>query len=357
MRLIKSAVGADLAAHLDLLGPARAVSVAEITASGLRGRGGGWFPTARKMQSLQPRRVVVNGMEGEPLSRKDGWLLERAPHLVLDGAVAAAQALGVDQAVIAVPRLGDPLRTALAQRRDPIRVTVAVGPERYLSGQETALVRWIDGKPATPTSQRSADTFVSNTETYAHLALIARYGPEWFRSEGTAEAPGTMLVTLSGAVAKPGVEEVPVGIPLGSLLNDDDTAAVLCGGYGGAWLSADQARTRLLGPGTLGVVSVISHGTCGLEHTLDIARWMAGQGAQQCGPCKFGLPAVAEDLRLLGQDPGAYDRLRTRLGLLPGRGGCGHPDGVARLITSALEVFSGEADLHRAGQCTERRAA
>lgn len=132
---------------------------------------------------------------------------------------------------------------------------------------------------------------------------------------------------------------------------------MLCGGYGGAWLAADEARTLRLGPGTLGVVSVLPHGTCGLAHTLDIARWMAGQGAQQCGPCTFGLPAVAEDLRLLGQDPGAYDRLRTRLGLLPGRGGCAHPDGVARLITSALEVFAGEADLHRAGQCTERRAA
>jgi NADH:ubiquinone oxidoreductase subunit F (NADH-binding) len=263
----------------------------------------------------------------------------------------------VDQAVIAVPRLGDPLRSALAQRRDPVGVTVAVGEERYLSGQETALVRWIGGKPATPTSRRPTDTFVSNTETYAHLALIARHGPEWFRSEGTAEAPGTMLVTLSGAVTRPGVREVPVGTRLGSLLEGDDAAAVLCGGYGGAWFAADQARARLLGPGTLGVVSVIPHGMCGLAHTLDIARWMAGQGARQCGPCRFGLPAVAEDLRLLGQDPGAYDRLRTRLGLLPGRGGCAHPDGVARLITSALEVFSLETGLHRAGQCTERRAA
>jgi NADH:ubiquinone oxidoreductase subunit F (NADH-binding) len=277
---------------------------------------------------------------------------------VLDGAVTAALALGVDQAVIAVPRAGDRLRTVLAQRRDPIRITVAEGPERYLSGQETALVRWIGGKSATPTSRRSAEAFVSNAETYAHLGLIARYGAGWFRSEGTAEAPGTMLVTVSGAVGRPGVREVPVGTPLGALLDEnDDVAAVLCGGYGGTWLAANEAGTLRLGPGTLGIVSVLPHGTCGLEHTLDIARWMARQGAQQCGPCTFGLPAVAEDLRSLGQDPGAYDRLRTRLGLLPGRGGCAHPDGVARLITSALEVFSGETDLHRTGRCSELRAA
>jgi NADH:ubiquinone oxidoreductase subunit F (NADH-binding) len=142
---------------------------------------------------------------------------------------------------------------------------------------------------------------------------------------------------------------------------------VLFGGYGGAWLAWDGAWSLQLAPETLrkagttlgpGILSVLPQGTCGLAHTADIARWMAAQGAGQCGPCLFGLPAVAADLDLLVRGTGTravLDQLRRRLGLLPGRGGCAHPDGTARLIASALHVFADEVERHLIGTCCETR--
>jgi NADH:ubiquinone oxidoreductase subunit F (NADH-binding) len=402
-RLRVAAVGADLDAHLGRNGPlplrgaARPGRLgplaAEIAAAGLRGRGGGWFPTARKLEAVASSAgrhapvVVVNGMEGEPLSGKDEHLLTHAPHLVLDGAALAAETLGAERVIVAVAvgRLGPLLSRLTAERAargvDPVEITVAEGPERYLSGQETALINWINGGSALPTASRPFHrgvdrraTLVSNTETYAQLALIARHGAGWFRAAGTPDAPGTTLVTVSGAVDLPGVYEVPVGIPVGDVVRatgDPEAvpgpapAAVLVGGYGGAWLAGADAWSVPLAPDSLrkagttlgpGILSVLPHGACGLAHTADITRWMADQGAGQCGPCHFGLPAVAADLDLLVRGTGAraaLDQLRRRLGLLPGRGGCAHPDGTARLIASALHVFADEVERHLVGTCCE----
>jgi NADH:ubiquinone oxidoreductase subunit F (NADH-binding) len=402
-RLRAAAAGADLNAHLRRNGPMPlrgAVRpgrlgplVAEIGDAGLRGRGGGWFPTGRKLKAVAAsagRRapvVVVNGMEGEPLSGKDRYLLAQAPHLVLDGATLAAEALGAGRIIVAVPARGlGPSLSRLTEERtawgvDPVGITVVEGPERYLSGQETALMNWINGGAALPTASRpfvrgvdKRATLVSNTETYAQHALIARHGARWFRAAGTPDAPGTTLVTVSGAVDLPGVYEVPVGTRVGDVLraaDDPETgagpvpAAMLFGGYGGAWLSGQEAWSVPLAPESLGkagttlgpgILSVLPAGACGLAHTADIARWMADQGAGQCGPCLFGLPAVAADLDLLVCGTGsrvALDRLVRRLGLLPGRGGCAHPDGTARLISSALHVFADEVERHLTGTCCE----
>ncbi|GAA3209965.1 NADH-ubiquinone oxidoreductase-F iron-sulfur binding region domain-containing protein [Actinocorallia longicatena] len=290
--------------------------------------------------------VIVNGMEGEPLSEKDGWLLTHAPHLVADGAIAAAELLGAREIVLAVARDG------LAGVLGPRGVRVVRGPDRYLSGQESALAGWVRGGRPVPAARRPADRgiFVSNAETFAHLGLIARHGADWFRSAGTAAAPGTLLLTISGAVARPGVVEVPVGSPLAPLIAGS-SGAVLTGGYGGAWIGAQGARSLWLEPEAMrergavlgpGIVSVLPATVSGLSDTRRIVRWMAAQGAGQCGPCRFGLPAVAADLDALDLDPGALPRLRARAELLRGRGGCAHPDGVERLVSSALDVFAHE---------------
>lgn len=287
MRLMEAAAGTGWREHLDLLGPAREVTLAEIDRSGLRGRGGHWAPAAARLRGVRAcHTVVVNGMEGDPLSAKDTWLLRHAPHLVADGAVAAAGLLGAREVVVAVPEgadgLGQMLKEAFA-RRDGRPVQVAEARGGYLAGEDTALVSALRGGPAVPRAFLPSDEgwFVGNAETLAHLALIARHGAAWFRGQGTAAAPGTMLVTLTGAVPHPGVHEVPVGTPLARLAHP--AGPVLVGGHRGLWLAGEAARTIGLDPDVTpldtAAVTVLPQGAPVLDRTREMTGWLKGQGA------------------------------------------------------------------------------
>ncbi|MFH8387040.1 NADH-ubiquinone oxidoreductase-F iron-sulfur binding region domain-containing protein [Kitasatospora sp. NPDC018058] len=354
-----------------------------IEEAGLTGRGGAGFPTARKLRAVAEGRrravVVANGMESEPLSRKDRTLLAVAPHLVLDGAVLAAEAVGADRIHLCVPRNRttqlSALATAVEERRDvgvdPVVVRIEALPHGYVTSESTALVHWLNGGPARPTSSpprtrekgvRGRPTLVQNVETLAHLALIARHGADWFRQAGTTASPGTTLVTVAGAVHRPGVLETEPGTLVGTLLQqaggpDQPLQAVLLGGFAGTWLSLPHALglpfsreglTPHAAPGA-GVIAALPHDACPLAETARILAYLAANGAQQCGPCLFGLPAVADDFTALADGhatPDLLDRLRHRIGLLPGRGACRHPDGAARLAASALATFTGDVDHH-----------
>jgi len=174
--------------------------------------------------------VVANGAEGEPPSGKDKVLLAYAPHLVIDGALLAARATGAKQVVIATTSaVHAAVARALAERprEAGIAVQASAVPDRFVAGEETALVQFLNGGPALPTftpprpfekGVLNRPTLVDNVETLAHVALIARYGPGWFRQAGLPESPGTMLTTVSGAVQDPGVYEIARGTPLGDLL-------------------------------------------------------------------------------------------------------------------------------------------
>ncbi len=198
----------------------------EVEEAGLRGRGGAGFPTALKMRAVataarRSRRrpvVVANGTESEPASSKDKVLLATSPHLVLDGIMAAATAVGAGRALLCVDRrdreVTEAARAALHERggRDRLDVDIAEVPTRYVAGEETALVSWLNGGPAKPTykltrpAQRGVDaapTLVDNVETLANLALIARFGAPAWRSVGTPEERGTTLVTVRGGVRAP----------------------------------------------------------------------------------------------------------------------------------------------------------
>ena len=266
--------------------------------AGLSGRGGAGFPSGRKMASVTGRKPVVvgNGSEGEPLSRKDAQLLTRAPHLVLDGLSAAAAAIGADKVYLylhadAAPTVDRALDERRAAGLDPNRVVVVEAPDSFVAGEESAAIRRIEGGPALPRDRtvlatvsgvRGRPTLVNNVETLAHMALIARFGSEWFRSVGDADDPGTMLVTYSGALRTHGVVEVPTGTLLTGLLehtgdtDPDNIRAVLVGGYHGSWLpSSAFAGTRLsrsglkaLGasPGA-GIVHALGHDERGLART------------------------------------------------------------------------------------------
>jgi NADH:ubiquinone oxidoreductase subunit F (NADH-binding) len=399
------AVPADLGAHLDRYGSLRYAGgpgrlVAEVAAAGLTGRGGAAFPVARKLAAAAEAKPAVlvagNGAEGEPASSKDRSLLWISPHLVLDGLQLAAEAAGSDTAVLYVqrnPRLHGRLAHAIAERAaagiDAARIDLVPAPDRFLAGQESALVSRLTGKPARPAYRPAPGlprlapgrtALVQNVETLAHLALIARYGAAWFRLAGTEAEPGSMLVTLHLADGRASVTEVPLGIGLADLLGLDAAAgdagdgtvpsaggaarAVLVGGYHGAWLSAAEAARLPLANVALrplgavvgaGVVAALPADRCGLAETARVARYLALESAGQCGPCFNGLPRIAAALdHLAGPRPDQRARadLERWAGLVTGRGACHHPDGSVRFIRSALRVFAAEAGLHEQGQCT-----
>jgi NADH:ubiquinone oxidoreductase subunit F (NADH-binding) len=362
--------------------PALIEAVAE---AGLTGRGGAGYPTAAKMRAVAAHggaaSVIANGMESEPASRKDQALLGMAPHLIMDGAVLAARAVGADVVHICLsrgrPRQVDEIWRAAEERRalgaDPVRLLVHDLPARYVASEETSLVSWLNGGEARPANvpPRPSDrgvldrpTLVDNVETLAHVALIARYGSGWFRAAGDRDAPGTMLVTISGAVGCPGVYEVDAGTRIAELLAMSGALArgyLLLGGYFGSWHRVDEvahlpftiAGLRPAGgaPGA-GVLCVLPEESCGLAETARVLGYLAGQSAQQCGPCTFGLPAIASDFAQLaaGRPEGdTVARLEQRLSVIPGRGACRHPDGAVRLAASALAAFAADVPGHAAG--------
>ncbi len=395
-RLLPRPSAPRLVDHLGRLGPAPRLGhelIGEVERAGLRGRGGAGFPTAIKMEAVRHRGarlvksrtpiVVANGTEGEPLSVKDKTLLVHAPHLVLDGMVAAAHAVGADEAVVCIDRNARPVlqavERAISERRrlaDGITLRTAATPARYIVGEETALVNWLNGGDAKPTFtpprpfERGVDrrpTLVDNVETLAHVALIARFGAKWWRSAGTTSDPGTMLVTLSG-VTRPGVYEVPLGTGLRDVLRNagaHDVAGVLVGGYFGTWLTPRQAAMvtlsvddlKAMGAGLgCGAIAALRTDACPLAELARVTRWLANQSAGQCGSCANGLPAIAgaiEHVATGGDRNGNAEAAARRwLDMVAGRGACKLPDGAVRFVSSGLTVFADHVAEHAAhGRC------
>jgi NADH:ubiquinone oxidoreductase subunit F (NADH-binding) len=395
-----------LAAHLEVHGPPPSAHerkrrrrrgganalIEEVERAGLLGRGGAAFPTARKMHAVAKRGrravVVANAAEGEPASLKDRTLLETAPHLVLDGGILAAQAVGAQELIVCVCESAvasyESVAGAIEERsaartseRSP-GVHLTTVPAGYVAGQESALVSRLNGGAAKPTftppmvfeaGVGRRPTLVDNVETLAHLALIARHGADWFRRLGTPAQPGSALVTLAGPVAYPGVYEIEHGASLASLIDagGGTTArprAVLLGGYGGAWIGGEHLGSLCLSNEHLapygaslgaGVVLLLSEHACPVAETARVARWLADESAGQCGPCVHGLDAIAATVQEIAggvAQAGATERLAQLATLTRGRGACRHPDGAVKLVLSAAETFAAEfADHARHGRC------
>ena len=384
----------SLAEHVEQWGPPPAASAATLIptlpASGLRGHGGAWFPVGDKWQSVAANRrrrpvVVANAAEGEPASDKDALLLSRVPHLVLDGASLAAQALRASRVVVYCPRrLVRGLERALAERRraglDPVDAEVVEAPDAFVAGQETAVVSALNRRPPVPTfaglwpvRERGVGgqpTLVQNVETLAHVALVARFGPEWFRRMGTDRSPGTALFTVTGRWEGPSVVEATLGTDLATVLElDDRTAggyrAVLLGGYGGGWIGMDRAlgmplteeaaRERGTSLGA-GVVALLPGDACPMREVARVVRYMEGQGAGQCGPCVNGLADLAVATASLAGGRGGrgagrqVEQVLQLCDLVEGRGACRHPDGVARFVRTAIEVFGDDVAAHLGGR-------
>ncbi|GGO95907.1 NADH-quinone oxidoreductase subunit NuoF family protein [Wenjunlia tyrosinilytica] len=374
----------DRVGHLTTHGTLPALRTEDVIALAedidLRGRGGAGFPFARKVRAVveSARRgdgrtaVVINGSEGEPACRKDETLLRRSPHLVLDGALLAAEALGSQEVVIGVtqPYVERSVSEALAERGPLGRsVRVEMLPERFVTGEGTALTRGLNTGITLPPGRkvrtcdsglRGLPTLLSNTETFTQLAIAARLGALGYRTTGLPDEPGTVLLTIMGQI----VIEAPTGVPISHILNMCGMTTgqgVLIGGYHGKWIDGTSAQLASISRESLGAfggvlgagaILPLPESVCPLGESARVLRWLAGETAGQCGPCWRGLPALADHFEELAYAGGrsAFDGVNAYMEAVKGRGACSHPDGTARFALSSLEVFSEDVAEHAYGR-------
>lgn len=347
-------------AALDAARRSEPVAVIEVVeASGLRGRGGAGFPTGTKWRTVagmggaEPVTVVVNAAEGEPGTLKDRTLIRRNPYRVLEGALVAAHAVAADRVVVGTKassvrereRLADSVaELEAAGWLQGISVEVAAGSDRYLLGEETALLESLAGRPPFPriappyrhgVEEVGADvtsaagtamadatgattapaTLVNNVETLANVPAIVLDGPEEFRSVGTPESPGTIVCTVSGRTERAGVGEFELGTPLREVIGvlggeplGSQIVAVLSGTANpilrarhlGAPLSWEGLAAVGGGLGSAGFI-VIDDDVDIVAVAHGVSRFLAVESCGQCTPCKSDGLAIVDVL----------DRVRT----------------------------------------------
>lgn len=362
-------------------GPAGGELIERIERVRLTGRGGAHLPSVVKWRAVRAAAgphgsvVVANGAEGEPDSRKDAALLGLRPHLVLDGLACAAEALGARDAIVWLHENAHVSRAALSRALTErgssaeLTIRIAFGPDHYLSGESGAVVRALSGGPALPAFRTvpsavsgvdGRPTLVHNVETLARVAQVAR---------GSHRASELLTVCVDETRV---VIEAPTDAHLQTVVSRavgvgvgvDVPSAVLLGGYGGSWCAWDGLAALTLAEPSLrahglslgaGALRVLRRGECGLARTAEIARYLATQTARQCGPCMFGLPAVASAITELAHGGRRTRREAKRItgfaAEIRGRGACHHPDGAMRMVASALDVFADDVAAHGRGRC------
>ncbi len=386
--------GPGLHVHRRRVGPLPGVGIdgllGTVRAAAVRGRGGAGFPLARKLATVADARgrmpsrrpvVVVNAAEGEPASAKDEALVRTSPHLVLDGAELAARALGAREVHVVSsqdrPEAGRAVEVALAERARPgLRWTHHTAQGRFVAGQARAVLELMAGRPGLPVTawapealagHRGRPTLLSNAESWAHLAALVLHGDRAYASLGTPDEPGTTLLTLSrppgagGRMGRVRVVEAEHGAGAASVL--DPAALVsplLVGGFHGGWVhprdvpgltvSAHHLRRLGLSIGA-GAWLSLADGSCPVSETARYTAFLAAESAGRCGPCRNGLPALADEVRGLAEGADTRRRLRELTGLVTGRGACAHPDGTARLVGSLLTRLDDVVEEHLGGGC------
>jgi len=370
--------------------------IAEVEAAGLRGRGGGGFPTGKKWRLCREnpgerRYVVCNGDEGDPGAFLDRSLLEGDPHAVIEGVLIAAFAVGATEAYIYTRQDYAPaverLKTALDQARErrlvgedilgsgfgcEVRVFAAAGA--YVCGESTALVNTIEGRRSMPRGHHvrlveqglfDQPTAVNNVETMASLPWLIRHGAEAFASVGGKDAKGTKVLSLTGGVRNSGLVEVPLGTSLreivvglgGGVAEGRTLKAVQPGGQSGGVLPADELDVRydyesLRETGArmcTGGVVVVDDGTCIVDLTLFALRFMAAESCGKCVPCRVGTRRMLEIFERIStgdgepEDIGRLERLCDDIeeGAL-----CELGAGAVRPVRTALRYFRDEIDAH-----------
>lgn len=399
------------------LGPEATIDL--ITKSGLRGRGGGGFPTGKKWAGVasQPggrRYLVCNGAEGEPGTFKDRALMRANPYQLVEGVAIAAFAIGAEEAFIclkasftreieAVTRAVQDLQNAGIC--PDCKVTIVAGPEEYLYGEEKAMLEVIEGNEPLPrwlppylhglfstapqlgwqSHERepgttaiiggsSNPTLVNNVETLSNVPHILANGVDWFRSMGTPMSPGTIVATVVGDVVHPGVGEVEMGTPLKEVI--ETVGGGVPGGrkVKGVFSGVANAVVRLefldvpvtyegfraigSGVGSAGFI-VYDDTTCMVDVAYRFSRFLSIESCGQCPPCKLGSSAITEHLERIetgAGEPGDIDVITGWLGHVTDGNRCFLAVEEQIMVASILQAFPDEFTDHVVlGRCPSPR--
>lgn len=376
-----------------------------VAASGLRGRGGGGFPTGRKWAGIARQRgdrryVVANGAEGEPGTFKDRALLRSNPYQILDGILVAAYAVGAADAFLCVKesfrREIDSVTRAIGEMQDggmwdDCTLTIIPGPTEYLFGEEKAMLEVIEGKPPLPRwfaphehglfapgpqegweagpgrrgeGGGSNPTLVNNVETLANVPPILLRGADWFRSRGTDASPGTVVATVVGDVVAPGVGEIELGMPLSSVVAavgagptpGSAVKAVFPGVANAVVVARDldvsvsyEGFARIgSGIGSAGFI-VADETACMIDAAYRFSRFLAVESCGQCPPCKIGSTEITTRLERIETGVGSaadVDAVRGWLTRVTDGSRCFLASEERRVVASILRAFPYELADH-----------
>jgi NADH-quinone oxidoreductase subunit F len=376
--------------------------IREISDAGLRGRGGAGFPTGKKWaltreRPEQPHYLVMNGGEDEPGSIKDRLLMENLPHLVLEGVILAAYAIGASKAYLYInanyKAATESVTDALAEAQTAgyygqsilgsnfsLDVEITPAPHNYVAGEDTAALEVIEGKKPLPRQKPpfpvtvglfGKPTSVNNVETLANVGPIILRGASWYRGFGTADSPGTMIFALNEDVHRPGIYELPFGTPLRHLIEDcggglksgKKIKAVMPAAPSSAFLTADKIDTPLdhrsmreagsvLG---CGVVRLIGAGTCIVEEVLKISEFFTTESCGQCPACRMETNTLTSLLKKVQQGQGGrpiLEQFGKVLAFNKGKGFCTLIAMPGPPIESALNLFPRDFESHlTTGKC------
>ncbi|MGH2680714.1 MAG: NADH-ubiquinone oxidoreductase-F iron-sulfur binding region domain-containing protein [Actinomycetota bacterium] len=376
------------------LGASPEAVIEEVAKSGLRGRGGGGFPTGEKWRSIRTtgtgtRFAVCNGAEGEPATFKDRSLLRTNPYQVLEGLAIAAYAVGAERCYIGIKEaFAEEVRTvgrALEEMRSAdalggTTIDVVLGPDLYLFGEETGLEEVIERRPPLPriarpfmlglfaTPPKDNPTLVNNVETLANVPRILADGPDWLRANGTETSPGTMVFTVCGDVRREGVFELPLGTPLRSLMEDQaggpregGSIKAIFPGASNTVILPEQLDTPMdfdsmretgssLGAGGF---AVFDDTACMVRAAYLYSRFLWVESCAQCPACKFGTGEVTralDEIELRGRAPDLELILMRARSSTDGQK-CALPTGESLLIQSLVQVFADEFHAHVGTSC------
>jgi NADH:ubiquinone oxidoreductase subunit F (NADH-binding) len=373
-----------------------------VTDAGLRGRGGAGFPTGKKWQLTreapgEPRYLVLNGGEDEPGSKKDRVLLENLPHLVLEGTILAAYAIGATKAYLYINARYDAalksVNDALAEAKNAgywgdhllgspfsLEIEVVPAPHNYVAGEDTAVLEVIEGKKPLPRQKPpfpvtaglfGKPTSVNNVETLANVAPIVLKGAEWYRKFGTAESAGTMIFSLNDDVNRPGVYELPFGTPLrylieecgGGIKGGKKIKAIMPAAPSSAFLPPEKIDTPLdhnsmreagsaLG---CGVVKLVAEGECIVEELVKIADFFAAESCGQCPACRMETNTLAMLIKKVQGGQGGQpilEQFGKILAFNKGKGFCNLIAMPGPPIESAIRLFPADLEAHlTSGKC------
>lgn len=412
-RYLETDVGGRGVARAQQLGPAE--TRAEVAAAGLRGRGGGGFPTGRKWETIAAgegrRFAVCNGAEGEPGTFKDRALMRSNPYQLVEGVIIATFAVGAERAYICIKEQYTEERRRVTQAVEDLQragictdceVVIVAGPDEYLFGEEKALLEVIEGNsplprlfpphehglfattPATgwetsPTPRatsgaQSNPTLVNNVETLSNVTHILARGAEWFRTMGTDASPGTIVATVVGDVVAPDVGEVELGVSLGDLIHavgsgvppGRSVKAILSGVANPVLTSASlDAPVTYEGLGAAGSglgsagFIVLDDTACMVQAALNCSRFLYVESCGQCPPCKRGSMEITQRLERIEAGVGTdadLDEIAHWLGRVTDANRCFLGTEERQVVTSILQAFPDEVSEHlTAGRCPRRR--